>query len=566
MSQTRAYKTGGTVHIVINNQVGFTTSHPKDARSTDYCTDVAKFVEAPVFHVNGDDPEAVNFVAQLAMDYRYEFKKDVVIDLVCYRRRGHNETDEPSSTQPLMYKTIRSHKTTRTLYAESLVNQGAVTEEQSTALANEYRAKLDRGESVADGLVSEPDSSLFVDWTPFLGHDWNTPGDTSFDFKKLQALANKMCEFPDGVQVQRQVAKIYEDRKRMAAGSLALNWGMAELLAYATLVDEGYRVRMTGQDCGRGTFSHRHAVVHNQKDGDCYIPLANLNENQSSFEIYDSFLSEEAVVAFEYGYATTQPNGLVIWEAQFGDFANGAQVVIDQFITSGEHKWGRLCGLTMLLPHGYEGQGPEHSSARLERFVQLCAEHNIQICIPTTPAQVFHMLRRQAIRPMRRPLVVMSPKWILRHPRATSSLEELANGTFQNVIGDDQIDPTKAKRVVICSGKVYYHLLEAREEKEIDNVALVRAEQLYPFPEEEALAEISRYTNLQDIVWCQEEPMNQGAWFGIQHRIRRVLVKLTNQVPLKFAGRESSAAPAAGYMSTHVEEQNRFVEQALTLD
>ncbi|WP_317933471.1 2-oxoglutarate dehydrogenase E1 component [Halioxenophilus sp. WMMB6] len=566
MSQTRAYKTGGTVHLVINNQVGFTTSLKEDARSTEYCTDVAKFVEAPVFHVNGDDPEAVIFVAQLAMDYRYEFKKDVVIDLVCYRRRGHNETDEPSSTQPVMYKQIRNHKSTRTLYAEALVAEGVLSDEQATSIANEYRAKLDRGESVADGLVSEPDSSMFVDWSPFLGHDWTIAGDTSYDLQKLRDVANRLCAIPDGIQIQRQVAKIYEDRVRMAAGSQALNWGMAELLAYATILEQGYMVRMTGQDCGRGTFSHRHAVVHNQKDGTSYTPLANLSESQPRFELYDSYLSEEAVLAFEYGYATTQPYGLVIWEAQFGDFANGAQVVIDQFITSGEHKWGRLCGLTMLLPHGYEGQGPEHSSARLERFVQLCAEHNIQICIPTTPAQVFHMLRRQAIRPMRRPLVVMSPKWILRHPRATSTLEELAQGTFRNVIGEEILDPANVKRVVMCSGKVYYHLLEAREEQNIDNVALVRAEQLYPFPEEEALAELSRYENLQDIVWCQEEPMNQGAWYGIQHRIHRALAKLTKQLPLKFAGRESSAAPAAGYMSTHVEEQNRLVQQALTLD
>lgn len=566
MSQTRAYKTGGTIHIVINNQVGFTTSRPEDARSTDYCTDVAKFVEAPVLHVNGDDPEAVFFAAQLAMDYRYEFKKDVVIDLVCYRRRGHNETDEPSSTQPLMYQKIRAQKTTRTLYADALVAEGVLSEAEASDMSNEYRARLDRSESVADGLVSEPDSSMFVDWTPFLGHDWVAAGDTGFDLARLRELAKEICTIPDGVQIQRQVAKIYEDRKKMAAGSLPLNWGMAELLAYATILDGGSMVRMTGQDIGRGTFSHRHAVVHNQKDGSSFTPLSNLSEGQPAFDIYDSFLSEEAVLAFEYGYATTQPYSLIIWEAQFGDFANGAQVVIDQFITSGEHKWGRLCGLTMLLPHGYEGQGPEHSSARLERFVQMCAEHNIQICIPTTPAQVFHLLRRQVVRPMRRPLVVMSPKWILRHPRATSTLEELAEGKFLNVIGDATVDPIKTKRVVMCSGKVYYHLLEAREEQNIEDVALVRVEQLYPFPEEEALAEISRYENLQDIVWCQEEPMNQGAWFGIRHRIDRVLVKLTKQVPMKFAGRQSSAAPAAGYMSTHVEEQNRLVQTALTLD
>ncbi len=410
MSQTRAYSTGGTIHLVINNQVGFTTSKREDMRSTEYCTDVAKMVEAPIFHVNGDDPDAVLFVAQLAADYRYEFKKDVVIDLVCYRRRGHNEADDPSATQPLMYQNIRKHKTTRALYADKLIEAGIIKAEDAEEMMNKYRAALDRGESVADGLVSEPDSSLFVDWSPYIGHDWNTPGDTSFDLKRLQELGHKMCEIPDGVVVQKQVGKIYDDRRKMAGGALPINWGMGETLAYATLLDQGYGVRLTGQDIGRGTFSHRHAVIHSQKDGSTYIPLRHLKDNQPAFDLYDSFLSEEAVLAFEYGYATTTPHGLIIWEAQFGDFANGAQVVIDQFITSGEHKWGRLCGLTMLLPHGYEGQGPEHSSARLERFMQLCAEHNIQVCVPTTPAQVFHMLRRQVIRPMRRPLVVMSPK------------------------------------------------------------------------------------------------------------------------------------------------------------
>ncbi|RYZ22903.1 MAG: 2-oxoglutarate dehydrogenase E1 component, partial [Sphingobacteriales bacterium] len=383
---------------------------------------------------------AVLFIAQLAMDYRYEFKKDVVIDLVCYRRRGHNETDEPSATQPLMYQVIRAQKTTRTLYAEKLVAAGLLTQATADDMTTNYRAALDRGEHVAHGLVSEPDRSLFVDWSPYIGHDWLTPANTGLDLKALQAAAYKMCEIPDGVVVQKQVEKIYEDRRKMAGGALALNWGMAETLAYATLLEQGYSVRMTGQDVGRGTFSHRHAVVHSQKDGKSFTPLQHMKANQPAFDLYDSYLSEEAVLAFEYGYATTAPGGLVIWEAQFGDFANGAQVVIDQFITSGEHKWGRLCGLTMLLPHGYEGQGPEHSSARLERFMQLCAEHNIQVCIPTTPAQVFHMLRRQAIRPMRRPLIVMSPKSLLRHKLATSTLEELSQGHFQNVIDDNGVE------------------------------------------------------------------------------------------------------------------------------
>lgn len=565
MSQTRAYGTGGTLHIVINNQVGFTTSKREDARSTEYCTDVAKMIECPIFHVNGDDPDAVLFVAQLAMDYRHEFKKDVVIDLVCYRRRGHNETDEPSATQPLMYKIIRSQKTTRTLYAEKLVSAGLLSQADADDMTSNYRAALDRGDHVAHGLVSEPDRSLFVDWTPYIGHDWTAAGNTGFELKQLQTVAHKMCEVPDGVVLQKQVEKIYEDRRKMAGGALPINWGMAETLAYATLLEQGYSVRMTGQDVGRGTFSHRHAVIHSQKDGSSYIPLKHMKADQPPFDLYDSYLSEEAVLAFEYGYATTAPGGLVIWEAQFGDFANGAQVVIDQFITSGEHKWGRLCGLTMLLPHGYEGQGPEHSSARLERFMQLCAEHNIQVCVPTTPAQVFHMLRRQAIRPMRRPLVVMSPKSLLRHKLATSTLEELANGQFQTVIGDNSVDPTKVKRVILCSGKVYYHLLEERTERGLDNVALVRLEQLYPFPEQELQAVLAPYTGLKDIFWCQEEPMNQGAWYSSQHHMRRVVHQHNPSLYLDYVGRDASAAPAGGYMSAHLEEQTRFLNAALSV-
>jgi len=565
LSQTRAYKTGGTIHIVINNQVGFTTSRQDDARSTEYCTDIAKMVGAPILHVNGDNPDAVMFAAMLAMDYRYEFGKDVVIDLVCYRRRGHNETDEPSSTQPLMYETIRKHSTTRTLYAQKLVAEGVVEQDQANNMANEYRASLDNGDFVVHNLVREPDTGLFVNWEPYLDHDWRTPANTGIDLKVLQDVAARITNIPDGIHVQRQVAKIYDDRRKMAGGALPLNWGMAELLAYGTLLDEGYPIRITGQDVRRGTFSHRHAVVLNQKDGEAYLPMANLADDQPRFDIYDSVLSEEAVLAFEYGYATTAPAGLIIWEAQFGDFANGAQVVIDQFIASGEHKWGRLSGLTMMLPHGFEGQGPEHSSARLERFLQLCAEHNMQVVIPTSPAQIFHLLRRQAIRPMRRPLVIMSPKWILRHKLATSSLEELANGEFQNVIGDS-IDPAKARRVVLCSGKVYYHLLEERVERGIDDIALIRLEQLYPFPDAE-LEEILRpYSNIEDIIWCQEEPMNQGAWYSSQHHMRHVIQRLMPQLHLSYVGRESSAAPASGYMSVHLEEQKQFIDQALTFD
>jgi len=565
LSQTRAYKTGGTIHIVINNQVGFTTSRQDDARSTEYCTDIAKMVQAPILHVNGDNPDAVMFAAMLAMDYRYEFGKDVVIDLVCYRRRGHNETDEPSSTQPLMYDIIRKHSTTRTLYAQKLVAEGVVEQDQANEMANEYRASLDNGDFVVHNLVREPHTTLFVNWEPYLGHDWRTPSSTGLDIKQLQEVAAKITSIPDGIQVQRQVAKIYDDRRKMAGGALPLNWGMAELLAYGTLLDEGYPIRITGQDVRRGTFSHRHAVVFNQKDGEAYLPMAHLADDQPRFDIYDSVLSEEAVLAFEYGYATTAPKGLIIWEAQFGDFANGAQVVIDQFIASGEHKWQRLSGLTMMLPHGFEGQGPEHSSARLERFLQLCAEHNMQVVIPTTPAQIFHLLRRQAIRPMRRPLVIMSPKWILRHKLATSSLEELANGEFHNVI-DDQLEPAEVRRVVLCSGKVYYHLLEERQERGIDDIALIRLEQLYPFPDDELEDILRPYSNIEDIIWCQEEPMNQGAWYSSQHHMRHVIQHLKPELHLSFVGRESSAAPASGYMSVHLEEQKQFINQALTID
>jgi 2-oxoglutarate dehydrogenase E1 component len=441
MSQTRAYKTGGTIHIVLNNQVGFTTSEREDARSTEYCTDIAKIVQAPIFHVNGDDPEAVLFVTQMAIDFRHDFNRDVVIDLICYRRRGHNEADEPAVTQPLMYQKIRQQKTTRDLYAAKLIAEGVLSTEEDQSLVDLYRDSLDRGEPLVSSLVSEPNKSMFVDWTPYLGHKWNLECDTSYDLQELQSLAHDINVTPDNLPLQRQVSKILEDRRKMAAGGMPLNWGFAENLAYATLLKAGFPIRFTGQDIGRGTFSHRHAVLHNQKDDSIYVPLQHLGEDQAVFTIHDSLLSEEAVLAFEYGYATTSPTGMVIWEAQFGDFANGAQVVIDQFIASGEHKWSRLCGLTMLLPHGYEGQGPEHSSARLERFMQLCAEHNIQVCVPTTPAQVYHMLRRQAIRPLRKPLVVMSPKSLLRHREAISTIEDLAEGSFHNVLDEtDDLD------------------------------------------------------------------------------------------------------------------------------
>ena len=564
MSQTRGFKTGGSVHIIVNNQIGFTTHKQIDARSTEYCTEVAKMIQAPILHVNGDDPEAVIFATQLAADYRMEFRKDVVIDLICYRRRGHNEAEEPMKTQPLMYQKIRAQNTVCAAFSEKMVADGVVQTDAIDAMTERYRSRLESGESVALDLVHEPDTKLFVDWAPYLGSSLDAPADTRFDNAAFQELSARLESLPDGFVLHRQVSKILEDRHRMAAGAMSVNWGMAEVMAYATLVDQGYPVRLTGQDVGVGTFSHRHAALHNLKDGSRLIPLNRLREDVT-FDLYDSLLSEEAVLAFEYGYATTTPGTLVVWEAQFGDFANGAQVVIDQFISSGETKWARLCGLTMLLPHGFEGAGPEHSSARLERFLQLCAERNMQICVPSTPAQVYHMLRRQAIRPTRKPLIAMTPKSLLRHKLAVSTVDELCDGQFQLVIGETEaLQSKKVKRVVLCSGKVFYDLWEARAEQELDNVAIVRIEQLYPFPDEELLQELSRFSKAEQVIWCQEEPINQGAWFSIQHRIRRVINRLDKVPSLHYAGREAFAAPAVGYASVHNEQQQQLVQTALT--
>ncbi|MFA5589654.1 MAG: 2-oxoglutarate dehydrogenase E1 component [Lysobacteraceae bacterium] len=560
MSQARGFAVGGTLHVVINNQVGFTTSRPDDARSTLYCTDVAKFVGAPVFHVNGDDPEAVAFVAQLAFDYRREFKRDVVIDLVCYRRHGHNEADEPAATQPLMYQNIRARKTTRELYAESIQAKGVIAADEAAAMVASYRDKLDKGEVTA--RLAAPDASVeTIDWSPFLKGTLTEDGKTGVLRRELEELARTITTLPTELKLHSRVAKIYEDRQKMASGELPGDWGFAENLAYATLLKEGYRLRLVGQDAGRGTFFHRHAVLHDQNSGKTFLPLGQLADNPEHVTVIDSLLSEEAVMAFEYGYATSDPNTLAIWEAQFGDFANGAQVVIDQFISSGEAKWGRLCGLGLFLPHGYEGQGPEHSSARLERFLQLCALDNMQVCVPTTPAQAFHMIRRQMKRATRKPLIVMTPKSLLRHKLAVSTLDELANGHFQRLIPDSFAqDPAKVQRVIACSGKVYYDLLEEAQKRGVDNVALVRVEQLYPFPREALIEEIKRFPNAADLVWCQEEPMNQGAWYQIQHHLRFCL---QGKQKLSYTGRSRSPAPAAGHFATHVAEQARLVEDAL---
>ncbi|MBB5206668.1 2-oxoglutarate dehydrogenase E1 component [Chiayiivirga flava] len=560
MSQARGFAVGGTLHIVINNQVGFTTSRPDDARSTLYCTDVAKVVGAPIFHVNGDDPEAVAFVAQLAFDYRREFKRDVVIDLVCYRRHGHNEADEPAATQPLMYQNIRSRKTTRELYAERLQKAGVIDAEEAQHLANSLRARLDKGELTTE-LAPADKSMVTIDWSPFLKGTLASPAETGVLRKDLDALATRITTVPDDIKLHPRVAKIYDDRRKMAAGELAGDWGFAENLAYATLLKEGYRLRLVGQDSGRGTFFHRHAVLHDQNTGKTYVPLAQLAQNPEHVTIIDSLLSEEAVMAFEYGYNTSDPLTLGIWEAQFGDFANGAQVVIDQFLSSGESKWARMCGLSLFLPHGYEGQGPEHSSARLERFLQLCALDNMQVCVPTTPAQAFHMIRRQMKRPTRKPLIVMTPKSLLRHKLAVSTLDELAQGEFQRLIPDSfAADPAKVKRIVACSGKVYYDLLEDAQKREVKDVALVRVEQLYPFPREALIAEIKRFPKATDLVWCQEEPMNQGAWYQIQHHLRFCL---QGKQKLSYTGRSRSPTPAAGHLAQHNAEQAKLVEDAL---
>jgi len=561
MSQTRGFQVGGTVRIVINNQVGFTTSKVEDTRSTQYCTDIAKMVQAPIFHVNSDDPEAVLFVTKLALDYRNQFKRDVVIDLVCYRRHGHNEADEPNATQPLMYQKIKVHPVPRKIYAEQLIAEGVIDAHEVKKLVSDYRAALDHGACVVEEW--RPMTEHSVDWSPFLGHDWDVKYDSTISVEKIKELGEKLCTFPAEHKLQSRVAKLYKDRVSMVKGEKALDWGMAENLGYAAIVDGGSHIRMTGQDSGRGTFFHRHAVLHNQTDGAAYMPLANLHAEQGKMEIYDSVLSEAAVLAFEFGYATAEPGTLTIWEAQFGDFANGAQVVIDQFLSSGEAKWGRLCGLTMLLPHGYEGQGPEHSSARLERFLQMCADHNWQVCVPSTPAQVFNMLRRQALRPMRKPLIVMSPKSLLRHPLAVSSIEELAEGVFHNVIDEiDNLSPSKVKRVVMCSGKVYYDLLEQRRKNEQLDVAIIRIEQLYPFPHEEIGQIVSKFKQVKDWVWCQEEPQNQGAWYCSQHHFWSAL---PNSATLTYAGRLASASPAVGYISVHNQQQKDLVDDALTI-
>ncbi|MFC7460696.1 2-oxoglutarate dehydrogenase E1 component [Hydrogenophaga defluvii] len=566
LAQTRGYTTGGTVHIIINNQIGFTTSDPRDMRSSAFCTDIVKMVEAPVLHVNGDDPEAVVLATQLALEYRMEFRQDVVVDITCFRKLGHNEQDTPSLTQPLMYKKIAAHPGTRKLYADKLAVQG-LGETLGDEMAKAYRAALDAGKHTVDPVLTNFKSKYAVDWSPYLGKKWTDAGDTAIPLTEWKRLAEKITTIPATVTPHQLVKKVYDDRAAMGRGDVNVDWGMGEHMAFASLVASGYPVRLSGEDCGRGTFTHRHAVIHDQKrekfDEGTYIPLQNVAENQAPFVVIDSILSEEAVLAYEYGYASNDPNTLVIWEAQFGDFANGAQVVIDQFIASGEVKWGRVNGITLMLPHGYEGQGPEHSSARLERFMQLAADTNMQIVQPTTASQIFHVLRRQMVRNLRKPLVIMTPKSLLRNKDATSPLSEFTKGSFQTVIPEQNAEVVKkadkVKRVIACSGKVYYDLVKQREAKGADDVAIIRVEQLYPFPHKAFGAELKRFPNATDIVWCQDEPQNQGAWFFVQHYIHE---NMLDGQKLGYAGRAASASPAVGYAHLHQDQQKALIEAA----
>ena len=566
LAETRGYSTGGTVHIVINNQIGFTTSDPRDSRSTLYCTDVVKMIEAPVLHVNGDDPEAVVLATQLALEFRMEFQKDVVVDIICFRKLGHNEQDTPSLTQPLMYKKIAAHPGTRRLYADRLAAQG-MGETLGDEMAKAYRAAMDAGKHTVDPVLTNFKSKYAVDWLPYLGKKWTDSADTAIPTAEWKRLAEKITTIPATVTPHQLVKKVYDDRAAMGRGEIPVDWGMGEHMAFASLVASGYPVRLSGEDCGRGTFTHRHAVIHDQSrekwDTGSYVPLEHVADNQAPFVVIDSILSEEAVLGFEYGYASNDPNTLVIWEAQFGDFANGAQVVIDQFIASGEVKWGRVNGITLMLPHGYEGQGPEHSSARLERFMQLSADTNMQVVQPTTASQIFHVLRRQMIRNLRKPLIIMTPKSLLRNKDAASPLSEFTRGGFQTVIPENiegvikKAD--KVKRIVACSGKVYYDLVKKRDEKDIDDVVILRVEQLYPFPHKAFAAELKKYPNATDVVWCQDEPQNQGAWFFVQHYIHENMV---DGQKLGYSGRAAAASPAAGYSHLHQEQQKALVDGA----
>ncbi|AXA34522.1 2-oxoglutarate dehydrogenase E1 component [Francisella adeliensis] len=565
-SLTEAYGTGGTVHLVVNNQVGFTTASKNGVnRSSNYSTDIAKMVDAPIFHVNGDDPEAVVRVTDIALEYRMKFNKDVVIDLICYRRNGHNETDEPSGTQPKMYEVIKKHPTTLTLYSDKAMKEGVVDSELYSRYMANYRSKLTDGKVTVDILDRSvvADHLKVSDWLPYTGTQ-----ETDYDYKTisqdhLRELAMKMCTVPENIKVQMQVKKALTDREKMANGELPLNWGFAETLAYATLLDEGYPVRLSGEDSGRGTFSHRHSVVKNMNTDQSpeeYIPLEHIKEGVR-FDVIDSTLSEYGVLGFEYGYSCYSPKSLVIWEAQFGDFVNTAQVVIDQFLVAAEEKWGILSGLTLFLPHGQEGAGAEHSSGRLERFLSSCANQNMQVCTPTTPAQIYHLLRRQVIRPLRKPLIVMTPKSLLRNPKAVSSLEELSKGHFEKVIDDSQANANKVTKIILCNGKVYYDLMTKKTDKH-EHIAVVRIEELYPTPREDIGKILAKYKNAKKVVWLQEEPQNKGSWYHIRGKLEKLL---DDKQTLEVVARERSSAPAVGYHALYTKQQEEIVNKALEI-
>ena len=568
MSRTRGYTTGGTVHMVINNQIGFTTSDTRDTRSAVYCTDIAKMVEAPIFHVNGDDPEAVCYVIQAALDYRKTFHKDVVVDVVCFRKLGHNEGDDPTLTQPLMYRAIHQHPGTRALYAEKLVKEGVVSQQEVDDFVAAYREALDRGEHVEKTRLTDYESKHRMDWSKYQGQDWREQVETGLSAADIARLTDKFTQVPEGFGLHNTAKRVIEQRKAMAKGELPVDWGMAENLAYATMVTNGTPVRISGEDSGRGTFSHRHAVLHDtnrqKHDLGIFTPLEHIADNQASFSVIDSILNEEAVLAYEYGHACSAPEQLTIWEAQFGDFANGAQVAIDQFISSGETKWGRMCGLTIILPHGYDGQGPEHSSGRVERWLQLCSEENMQVVMLSESSQMFHVLRRQTLRSMRKPLVIFMSKRLLRFKDATSPLANFLEGSqFRPVIGDsiERSDNSQVKRVIVCAGQVYYDLVAGRAERGLDNeVAIVRLEQLYPMPYPELAAELAKYPQAQ-LMWAQEEPKNQGAWYQIRHRLERVA-----DTKWQVAARPSSSSPAVGYSSKHIAQLKQLVEDAFTFE
>ncbi|NQU60815.1 MAG: 2-oxoglutarate dehydrogenase E1 component, partial [Rhodospirillales bacterium] len=570
LSNLIGYQCGGTIHIVVNNQIGFTTA-PKYSRSSTYCTDVAKIVAAPIFHVNSDDPEAVVHCARIAIEYRQKFKKDVVIDMICYRRHGHNEGDEPMFTQPTMYKKIAEHPTTRAIYAQKLIAEGVITPEQSDQAVADSLRELDDAFEAAAAYKSNEADWFDGAWAGFSVATGDARrGDTSVSMERLKEVGQALTRVPDNFNLNKKIVRQLDAKRKMIEAGEGIDWATGEALAFGTLLLEGHPVRLSGQDSGRGTFSQRHSVLVDQTNDERYIPLSNLRFGQSPFEVIDSPLSEAGVLGFEYGYSLAEPQMLILWEAQFGDFANGAQVVIDQFISSGEHKWLRMSGLVMLLPHGFEGQGPEHSSARLERYLQLCAEDNMQVCNVTTPANYFHVLRRQMRRDFRKPLVLMSPKSLLRHKACVSTLDEMAEGTtFHRVLWDtgEVLADDKIKKVVLCSGKVYFDLIEERAKRQQKDVYVLRVEQLFPFPKQALSGEIDRFKNVEEIVWCQEEPRNMGSWSYMLEPLEETLVDIGAPVTRPtYAGRPAAASPATGQMNKHIAEQAKLVDEALTIN